>query len=209
MADDKALRKTREQRRTSETAVDNIGLNLIEVATETWVQSDVEQRKQLLIEIDTRYREYLDELYKNANLCVERYGTFSLEHTKWRRRLIIGTGIVAIVNLVAANKRIADLSYNFVPIAAAVCALALAILANLESFYNWLERAQAYRESRELFLDAAREFDRVWDVYVRPFEDKPEACANAVELYKRIVAKDRELRSKFKELTKTEKKARP
>ena len=71
---------------------------------------------------------------------------------------------------------------------------------------NARERAQAYRESRELFLDVAREFDRRWDIYVRPIGDHPEACLNASELYRQLVAKDRELRAKFKELTKTESK---
>ena len=80
----------------------------------------------------------------------------------------------------------------------------VATLANLESFYNSAEKAQGYRESREFFLDAARDFDRKWDVYVRPFTDEAEACANAAELYRLLVAKDGELRAKFKELIKTE-----
>ena len=69
-------------------------------------------------------------------------------------------------------------------IVAAIAAAVLALLANLENFSNALERAQAYRESRELFLDAAREFERSWRMAVDPFYPDPEACVNAAELYR-------------------------
>jgi hypothetical protein len=186
------------------------GANLLELESEIWSTIESEQRVQLLGEMSSRYYLYLDELHTAANLCVERYQTYSRAHTTWRRTLIIGTGLIAIINLLAANNKIASWAIsdiNLVPVAAAVAAIVLTILANLESYYNWANRAQAYRESRELFLDAAREFERAWNVYVRPFGESPEAWANGVELYKRIVAKDRQLRSTFKELTKTENKS--
>jgi hypothetical protein len=194
------------RKRISEGAIADPGANLLEVDSESWSAAESKQRVQLVEEVRIRYYQYLDELYDAANLCVDRYQDFSSQHTKWRRTLIIGAGVVAIINLLAANKRLADATYNVVPICAAVAAVVVTILANLESYYNWATRAQAYRESRELFLDAAREFERAWNVYVRPFGDSSEAWANGIELYKRIVAKDRELRSTFKELTKTEKK---
>ena len=114
---------------------------------------------------------------------------------------------MAIVNLISAHRWVQESTKGLFPIAAAVLAVTLAILANLESFSNSFEKAQGYRESRELFLDVAREFDRRWDVYVRSLGDSPEACVNAAELYRQIAARDRELRAKFKELTKTEAKA--
>ena len=46
----------------------------------------------------------------------------------------------------------------------------------------------------------------MWEIYVLPLGDSPEACLNAVELYRRIVLKDRELRGKLKELTKPDEK---
>ncbi|MGD1210005.1 MAG: hypothetical protein ABR973_01445 [Candidatus Acidiferrales bacterium] len=107
------------------------------------------------------------------------------------------------MNILAANGKVRDLAGGSATVFVAVCAVILAILANLESFHNSAERAQAYRESRELFLDVAREFDHRWDVYVRPLADSAEACLNASELYREIVVRDRDLRAKFKELTKT------
>jgi hypothetical protein len=206
MTDENKVRR----RRTSEAAATDPGANLLEFESESWCATDSAQRDQLLDEMRSRYYQYLDELYTAANLSVERYQEYSREHTKWRRTLIIGTGVVAIINLLAANGEIAKWTIrdiNIVPVTAAVVAIVLTILANLESYFNLASRAQAYRESRELFLDAAREFERAWNVYVRPFGNDAEGWANGVELYKRIVAKDRELRSAFKELTKTEKKS--
>jgi hypothetical protein len=194
------------RRRTSEGGMSDPGSNLLELEPDSWSAINSDQRLQLLSDISSGYYQYLDELYTAANLCVERYQSYSTQNIRWRRKLIVGTGVVAIINLLAANKTVAQQSWNVVPISAAIAAVILTILANLESYYNYANRAQAYRESRELFLDAAREFERAWNVFVRPFGDGPEAWANAVELYKRIVAKDRELRSTFKELTKTEKK---
>jgi hypothetical protein len=188
--------------------LDDRGAALIQVELGTWADIASETRIDQLQTLDDRYHGILDELYGCANLCVDRYQEFSKSHARWRRTLIIGTGAIALVNLGAINqtKWFAEHS-NGLQIAAAVCAIVLAILANLESFSNSLEKAQAYRESRELFLDVAREFDRRWDIYVRPYAETPAACSNAAELYRQIVIRDRELRAKFKEMTKTESRA--
>ena len=163
----------------------------------------------------------LDEFFTSANKCVQQYQNYSQLHTRWRRNIIIGTGIVTVVNVLAAAMRspstrdaasvvaanwLSAVATNWLPTFAAVCAAFLGILASLESFYDSPGRAQAYRESREIFLDAGREFNRLWDSYVRPFGIAPEACVNASELYRRIIVKDRELRLKFTELTETHKK---
>jgi hypothetical protein len=185
--------------------LDDRGAVLIQIELANWADIASDTRIEQLKTLDDRYHGILDELYGAANLCVARYEEFSRSHARWRRTLIIGTGAIALVNLGAVHqtKWFAD-HPHILPIGAAVCAIVLAILANLESFTNSLEKAQAYRESRELFLDVAREFDRRWDVYVRPFAETPEACSNAAELYRQVVVRDRELRAKFKEITKTE-----
>ncbi len=75
----------------------------------------------------------------------------------------------------------------------------LAILANLENFSNSQERAQAYLESREAFLDAARQFQLLWTTHVDPFYPGPDACVNAVALHRQLNIKDSELRARFME----------
>lgn len=181
--------------------LDDSARPLVEVGPQGWTPADLKA-------INERYTELLTEIFTSANLSLVQYQTLLNSNRIWRRRLIIGTGAVAIVNLLAAHKvpdkfpHLAHLNW-VVPIVAAVLAAVLAILASLESFYNFSERAQGYRESRDVFLDAGRDFVRLWDSYVLPLGDSPAAYTNAAELYRRLVAKDRELRRKFKELTET------
>src|SRR5258707_14915985 len=141
MAEEKA---SGQGRRAKAPTTDDLGSNLIEIGSVRWSQTDAAARIQFIKEIDSRYQGYLDELYISANLCVTRYQKFSKQHRRWRYAIIVGTGIVAIINLFAANKSISVWSRNSIPIGAAVCALILTILANLESFDNYTERAQAY-----------------------------------------------------------------
>jgi hypothetical protein len=174
---------------------------LVEVGPQDWTPDDLKT-------IDERYKALLNEIFSSANLSLAQYQKLSSSNIIWRRRLILGTGVVAIVNLLAAHKIPEKVPYftdlnGLIPIVAAVFAATLAIMANLESFYHFSERAQAYRDSRDIFLDAGRDFVRLWDIYVLPFGDSPGAYTNAAELYRRLVAKDRELRRKFKELTET------
>ena len=218
MTDDRGQTSISKGRRVPTAHIDDPAAGLVDITQDRWLEIDSEERMKLLADIDQHYHGYLQELYVTAELCVDQFQKSSSAHRRWRRLLIIGTGVLAILNLLATKtgQSVAGtlpLGLNwlpalvqFLPMIAAICAVVLAILANLESFYNWPERAQSFRESRELFLDANREFERAWAVYVRPQSDSPEAWSNAVELYKRLVAKDRELRSAFKELTKFEKK---
>lgn len=208
MSDDDSLKaKSSRQKRLADASLEDRASALIEIERGMWGSISQEIRVEQLRLLDERYHLLLNELYGSANLCVDRYQTFSKTHSNWRQAVIIGTGVVAVVNIVVANKGIAERLPDSAPLIPAVIAIIVAILANLESFFNALERAQAYRESRELFLDSSREFDRRWDIYVRPLGDNAEACLNASELYRQLVAKDRELRGKFKELTKTESKS--
>ena len=194
------------RKRVIDSSLDDRGSALIEVEREMWISVSSEVRIEQVSLLDQRYHQLLDEIYDSANLCVDRHQSLSLLHSLWRKIVIIGTGTVAIVNVLAAYKTSGHNLFEHGSLIAAILAGTLVILVNLESFLNARERAQAYRESRELFLDVAREFDRRWDIYVRPMGEHPEACLNASELYRQLVAKDRELRAKFKELTKTESK---
>jgi hypothetical protein len=177
---------------------------LVEVELKRWQTISPDLRQQELEFINIRFHELLNEIYQSANLCVDRHKTFSENHTFWRRTVIVATCAVAITNLFAASKDVKSLMGGVISLLAAALAIVLTMLASLENFHNFAEKAQGYRESREFFLDAARDFDRRWDVYVRPFINDAEACFNAAELYRQLVARDNELRAKFKELTRTE-----
>lgn len=191
-----------------------------------WEGSTPQGRLAFLRQIELFYRAILDEFFDEANSCVQTVKKASRTHVVWRRSLIIATGGLAIVNLLAAYTSTLDSSSSpfagelFVavvyqaavgllreslPLFAAVYAAVLAILTNLESFTNAPAKAQAYRDSRELFLDAYREFELRWLVKVTPFYPEPKACVNAAEAYRDLVARDRELRTKLKDLTTTKK----
>lgn len=183
---------------------ETLQIALVPAEQDRWNLLSLQIRQQELENLNKRFHEVLNEWYDSANFCVDHHARLSKNHLYWRRTVIVGTAVVAISNLLAANKAIREFWYGFAAITAAVLAALLAMLANLESFYNAAEKAQAYRESRELFLDAARDFDRRWDFFVRPFTDNAEACVNASELYRQLIVRDTELRAKLKELTKTE-----
>jgi hypothetical protein len=169
---------------------------------EMWDALSDEECQQLIGNIDTPYKEYLGTFYRSANQCVTRYNDCNVMNIRWRRTAIVGSGIVACLNFLAANKTIATETHGaLLPIAAAIAALVLAVLANLETLSNAAEKAQAFRESRELFLDAAQEFDRIWTVHVVALGTSVQAYENASVLYQRIIAADAELRRKFKELS--------
>jgi hypothetical protein len=179
----------------------DIGAPLAELDLDKWCDMKEEDRLDFLQSVNTSYYSYVSEFYQVSNDCVDRYDALSKQNRRWRQAVISGTGIVAAFDLLAANYKIAAWSKNIVPIVAAMVALGLTVLANLESFYHFGERARAFRESREIFLDAARESHRMWEIYVRPFGPDASACQNAAELYRRIVAVDRDLRGKLKEST--------
>jgi hypothetical protein len=124
--------------------------------------------------------------------------------------VIVGTGLIALLNILVTHaSAMGDKAPwgGWLSVVASVFAVLVTILATLEGFANSAERAQAYRESREMFVDVRREFAAAWDAYVEPLKDGPEACANAAELHKRLITADRELRARFKNLTMEQQKA--
>jgi len=190
------------KRRDGSRRIVDQGADLPGLSPTGWLDLTTEERRGLIQNFDETYKEYLGNLYKSADLCVERYNEFTKMHNRWRRTAILGAGCLACLNFMAASKRLASWENGTLPIVAAIAALILAVLANLETFSNSAEKAQMFRESRELFLDAAQEFDRVWTVHVVALGETIEAYTNAAELYKRIIAVDGELRSKFREQNK-------
>jgi hypothetical protein len=203
-ADKPKARHSSRHRETSRRIADP-GADLSGISSSTWNALSSEEQQGLIQNLDESYKEYLENLYKSADLCVDRYNEFTRKHRRWRHVAIVGAGILACLNFLAASKSLQNIGNGYLPIIAAIAALILAVLANLETFSNSAEKAQTFRESRELFLDSAQEFDRVWTVYVVALGDSIEAYINATALYKRMILADGELRSKFKELNKDRK----
>jgi len=177
-----------------------------DASLEYWSSLSDEAREEALGLIDDYYDTLLDEFVASANAFVDEYKDHSRLAKRWRFWLIVLTGGLALLNVLATSwpdttptRYIrADISF-----AAAVYAVLLALATNIESFHNYADKKLSARDSRELFLDAYREFDMLRLTYVYPFKTTPQACANLNALYRRLVVKDAELRRKLKQLTTT------
>lgn len=171
-----------------------------------WNKRDAKEREAFLDQLNASYHAIVDEMLTNSDACAITYLKDSKSLQRWRKGIILATGILATLNILAAYKWQVTNVYlacllGYLPLLAAIFASGLVIYTNLESFYDFFGKARTYRESRELFLDAHREFEMLWHVYVRPFGNRAEACCNAAVLYGKIVLRDKELREKIKELT--------
>ncbi len=172
-----------------------------------WAELPVEQRREFLERTFAEYEGLIREIVGSSNRCVDKYEHFMRAHSVWRWIVIVSTGMIALVNILASYLSSPSSPSHqsqlgaHVSIAASVFAVMVTIVATLEGFTNAAERAQGYRESREMFVDVSREFAAAWETYVLPLRDGPEACANAAELHRRLIAADRELRARFKNLT--------
>jgi len=170
-----------------------------------WAELPPERRQEFIERTFAEYQILIREVAETSNRCVSTYERFMRAHTVWRWIVIISTGTIALVNILSSHlsqglATPSKLSID-VSVGASVFAVMVTIVATLEGFTNAAERAQAYRESREMFVDVWREFAAAWETYVLPLKDTAEACANAAELHRRLIAADRELRARFKNLT--------
>jgi hypothetical protein len=190
----------------------SITLGVAEQTESSWSERDPEDRQQYLQQLDQNYFAIVDEFLQQSNLCVKRFQELTASHTSWRRRMTWLTGGLAITNVIIAYVSANSGTEGFIhaasvslPLAAAIYAAVISIFSNLESLNNFPQQAQVFREAREWFLDALREFEMLWYVHVQPFHDSPIACINAARLYRRIVIKDHDLRRQVKEMTETQK----
>ncbi|HEX8713828.1 MAG TPA: hypothetical protein VF730_18280 [Terracidiphilus sp.] len=169
-----------------------------------WASLGVDQQKAFVAGTYSEYAALIGEIVQSSNNCVDKYEQYMRAHVVWRWIVIISTGVIALLNILVTHSSAINPKpwwAGSLSVTASVFAVLVTIVATLEGFTNSAERAQGYRESREMFVDVSREFTAAWDNYVEPLKDGPEACANAAELHKRLIAADRELRARFKNLT--------
>ena len=181
-------------------------------SVEYWNRTSHEERKTYYAQIEMFYRTILDEFFEQGNASAGEYRTYSRRHLEIRRRMIVATGFLALLNVAiaytAGGSQQAEgewagwllVGVAQLPLFAALYATALTVYSSLEGLYGYAGRAQAFREVRELFLNSAREYEMLWNVNVRPFGYTAPACVNASIAYRRIVTMDIEVRSKAKEL---------
>ena len=172
---------------------------------------DTDELKTAKEDIEKRYVAKIKEFRDLANSSVDNYHDNRESHIRWRKRIVILTGALAIVNLmIAFTAGLGELDWfpgvdfivkQGIPLGAAVFAAVIAILSNLENLYKFPDRAQGFRDAREILLDAAVNLETDWFTAVKPFGDTPEAVQRAILLLKRAAKRDSEVRAKVKELT--------
>lgn len=167
-----------------------------------WEALDPEQRERFLTRTQEEYQYLVNELFQSSNDCVTKFQRYLRLHVRWRWTVIICTGVIALLNV---GVSFAGAGLKWLSLVTSLFAVAVTVLATLEGFTNAAERAHAYRESREIFIDIGRDFAAGWETYVNPLEQSAEACSNAAELHRRLIAADSEVRSRFKDLTKDRK----
>ena len=173
---------------------------------EYWANQGDDARASACEQLDEYYETLLDEFRTSANEFVSQYKDNSDLGRWWRFWLILATGGLALVNVLASSwpDSLAGKDVRgWMTFGAAVYAVLLALATNVESFHNYADKKLSARESRELFLDAYREFEMLRLTHVNPFGSTPQGCFNFHALYRRLVAKDAELRRKLKQLTVT------
>lgn len=98
-------------------------------------------------QLDINYKALLNEFLDSANSFVDDHRKFKLKHNYWRVSLILLTGGLAILNILAARKWDgatvfgASLSWadSVLPGLAAVYAAVLAIFTNIEIYFNYAD----------------------------------------------------------------------
>ena len=188
-----------------------INYDLIQPSLEDWERQDPQTVAQYYAQTESDFFIIVDSYRKLANEAVAKYRDAARRHGQWRFRMIIAGGMLTLINVLAAVQLLKDPQWipTLLSAVAAVYAACLTVAGSVEYFYNWLDRATGFRESRELLLNQFREYSSKWVYYVEAYGKTPTACANAGQLYRELVDSDQDLRQKLKELTEVQERGKP
>jgi len=190
-----------------------ITYNLVQPSLEDWQSQDPQTIETYYEQTEAEFFNIVDSYRLQANEAVAFYRDAVQSHVRWRFWMIIAIGILALINVLATLQFLSEKSPAWIPAllsaVAAVYAGCLAVAGNVESFYNWLDRADTFREQRELLLNRFREYTSKWVYYVQAYGKTPKACVNAGQLYRELVDSDQDLRQKLKQLTEVPGRGKP
>jgi len=187
--------------------------SLIQPSLDDWERQDPQTIAQYYAQTESDFFSIVDSYRQLANEAVANYRDAARSHGRWRFWMIIAGGILTLINVLAAVQLLKETGPQWIPTllsaVAAVYAACLTVAGNVEYFYNWLDRAAGFRESRELLVNQFREYSSKWVYYVEAYGKTPKACANAGLLYRELVDSDQDLRLKLKELTEVQERGKP
>jgi hypothetical protein len=174
------------------------GSQVAEPSLEEWKHQDRKVVARYYAQTESDFFEIIDEYVEQANVHTRQYQRCEKSNARWRFGMIMATGGLAVVNVMAAL----DLAKLWhLSMFAAVYAACLTAAGNAESFFNSRERALGFREARDQLLDRYLEFRSKWIYSVEAHGKTPKACMNAGRLYGQLVDSDQKLRQRLKKLT--------
>lgn len=168
-----------------------------------WIKSDPQKRKRFIDSIFSHYNHILTEFLEQAKLCTKKYKDSWKLYLRWRKIVIWCTGLMPALNIIVAytvGMKEKPGFWIYFSIMVAIYATILAIFTNLENFHNYSSKAQQYLELRDEFLDARREFERIWHINVFPYAGEAKACVFAAISFNKICERDRRIRKKAEEI---------
>lgn len=172
-----------------------------EAVLEHW-QKQSRQDCEAYLEFVKAEKDYiLKEFLDSSNDYAILHSKSQKKYTCWRMSIICMTATVAALNILATMRISGELKLvAWISILAAVVATLLAMVVNIENLMNYSQRANNFRESRELYLTHYRSFREYWTTQVIAYGPSAIACSNASLLYRRLVSVDKEAREFVKKM---------
>jgi hypothetical protein len=176
-----------------------------EPSLEEWKHQDRKVVARYYTRTEGDFFGIIDDYVEQANVHTRQYKLFAQSNARWRFWMIMATGGLAIINVLAALDVIKqwEPASRYLSMLAALYAAGLTVAGNAENFFNWSEKATGFREARDLLLDRYQEFRSQWIYCVEAYGRTPKACVNAGRLYGQLIDADQKLRQKLKQLTET------
>ncbi len=181
---------------------------LLEPDRSYWAENDPQNMADHIDLHCEIFNSYLEYYKKRADAALRTSAKRKQQYRWWKGAIIILTGSLAIQNILVANGggvEIPFVSFDSAIVEGAVVAAILSaiigIVVNFDSFFAFADVAETNRSIRELYLDAHREYETRWVVYVESYGCSPEACLNATRLLRAIQDRDLSLRNEERQLS--------
>jgi hypothetical protein len=178
------------------------GYDVAEPSFEDWERQDQKIIADYCTQTEREFFAIIDEYVADADEVTRKYKACEKSHARWGLSIIIATGILALINLCAAlNWTDQCVVSQFLNAFAGGFAICLTAARHAENSFNWGEKANGFREARELLLNRYQEYRSKWICFVVAYGETPIACMNAGRLYRQLVDSDQDLRQNLKQLT--------
>jgi hypothetical protein len=154
----------------------------------------------------------IESLEDSQEMCRKRLNLYDRRHTKLRTIVIAITGLVAFINLIAGSVPIHVCKWVFedpkpLTILAAILAVVAATSQSLESSFGFAEKKVHFHELWNRTVNIFLEAQMLKALYLsHPANLKADRVMKVIEVYGRLLERDRELRQQVAKITSQEPK---